>query len=209
MRNDTLLKVFSNIPSLKTQRLILRKIKESDYNDVFEYSSDNRVSEFLLWKPHKSLEYTKEYLSYIKNEYRIGKFYDWAITIKEGDHKGKMIGTCGFTSFDIKNNCAEVGYVINRKFWGQGIAVEALMKVIEFGFEELLLHRIEARYIVGNVNSRKVMEKANMSFEGVRRSSVIVKGEHKDIGVCSIISDEYYRNKNSFEYNNEIITEIV
>ena len=197
MRADTLLKTFSNIPTLKTDRLILRKIKESDAEDVFEYSSDPQVSEFLLWRPHRSLSYTKDYLAYIKNEYRIGKFFDWAITVRSGAHKGKMIGTCGFTSFDLHNNSAEVGYVLNRSFWGQEIALEALTKVIEFGFSQLMLHRIEAKFIAENEKSLRVMEKCSMKFEGIRRSSYVVKGEYRDIGICSIISDEYYKEKNS------------
>ncbi len=196
MRADTLLKTFSNIPTLRTERLILRKIKQSDAEDVFEYSSDPQVSEFLLWRPHKSVEYTKEYLAYIKNEYRIGKFFDWAITVKDGIYKGKMIGTCGFTSFDLHNNSAEVGYVLNRRFWGQEIADEALSRVIKFGFNDLLLHRIEAKYMLENDKSLRVMQKCGLSFEGIRRSSLIIKGDYCDIGVCSIISDEFYKNQN-------------
>ena len=107
-----------------------------------------------------------------------------------------MIGTCGFTSFDFRNNSAEVGYVLNRSYWGKGIAPEALDAVIAFGFDELILRRIEAKFIIGNDNSRRVMEKCGMQFEGVLRSSMMVKHEYRDIGICSILSDEYIKNKN-------------
>jgi len=199
MRFDTLYRIFSNIPTLRSERIILRKIKISDAQDMFEYSSDPRVSKYLLWKPHPNIEYTKDHISYLTKEYRIGKFYDWAIVLKDGSNKNKMIGTCGFTSFDLNNNCAEVGYVLNPKFWGYEIADEALREIIRYGFEELLLHRIEAKYIIGNTGSRRVMEKCGMHFEGVRRSSMIVKNEYRDIGVCSLISDEYYKEKNKLE----------
>ena len=203
MRFDTVYKIFSNIPTLHCDRIFLRKIKMSDAENMFEYSSDPSVSKYLLWSPHPDINYTKDHISYITKEYRIGKFYDWAIVIKEGPHKNKMIGTCGFTSFDFQNNSAEVGYVLNSQFWGYEIADEALREVIKFGFESLLLHRIEAKYIIGNDNSRRVMEKCGMVFEGVRRSSMIVKREYKDIGVCSILSEEYYKVKSSLDNQNK------
>ncbi len=195
MTKDKIYKIFSHIPTIKTDRLILRALKTSDTDDMFEYSSDPEVPKYLLWKPHPDIKYTKEQLNRIKIQYRIGKFYDWAIEVAEGEFKGKMIGTCGFTSFDFLNNSAEVGYVLNRRFWGKGIVPEALDAVIAFGFDQLIVHRIEAKFIVGNDKSRHVMEKCGMTFEGVLRSSMIVKHEYTDIGICSILSDEYIKNK--------------
>ena len=104
-----------------------------------------------------------------------------------------MIGTCGFTRFDYDNNAAEVGYVINPEYRGRGIAPEALSRVLEFGFTELKLNRIEARYIVGNEVSRRVMEKVGMKFEGVRRQSLLNKGDYVDVGYCSILASEYFK----------------
>lgn len=196
MTTDKLYKIFSNIPKVKTERLLLRRITGNDASDIFEYSSIECVSRYLLWYAHPSLDYTEAYVKKITEDYKAGRYYDWGIQINTGEHKGKMIGTCGFTSFDIHNNSAEVGYVLNPSFWGLGYASEALEAVIKFGFEKLLLHRIEARFIIGNDKSLAVMQKCSMTFEGIRRSSMIVKGAYTDIGVCSILSNEYYKTKN-------------
>ena len=102
-----------------------------------------------------------------------------------------MIGTCGFTSFDFENNSAEVGYVLNSGYWHFGLAPEALFEVMKFGFMILGLHRIEARYIVGNENSRRVMEKLGMRFEGVSRESMFVKGKYVSVGKCAILRSEF------------------
>ena len=102
-----------------------------------------------------------------------------------------MIGTCGFTRFDYENNAAEVGYVINPEYRGRGIAPEALARVLEFGFTELKLNRIEARYIVGNEVSRRVMEKCGMTYEGTARGRMLIKGVRHDIAYCSILKDEF------------------
>ena len=189
--SNRLLKIFSKIPVLETPRLLLRRLRVSDYLDMYEYSSLDEVTEYLLWYPHKDEDYTYRYLEHVQSEYRTGDFYDWAVVYKADD---KMIGTCGFTSFDLPNNSAEIGYVINPEYWGIGIAAEAALAVIEYGFTSLKLNRIEARYMCGNNKSRRVMEKCGMSFEGIIRSALYNKNEYKDVGVCAILSREYFNN---------------
>jgi ribosomal-protein-alanine N-acetyltransferase len=139
--------------------------------------------------PHENKAYTYDYLNYLQNRYKTGDFFDWAIVCRQSE---KMIGTCGFTRFDFPNNSAEIGYVINPKYSGRGIATEASARVIRYGFEILNLERIECKYIVGNIASRRVMEKNGMTFEGIGRQSMYVKGEYHNVGVCSILRDEYY-----------------
>lgn len=190
MKKSYVCNLFKSIPTLTTARLTLRRLKTSDSHDMYEYSCDPDVTKFLLWEPHKCHDQTKDYLHYVQKCYRAGDFYDWAV-VSNSDKK--MIGTCGFTTLDFSNNSAEVGYVLNRKYWGQGIAAEALCRVLDFAFMELNVHRVEAKYIIGNDSSRRVMEKCGMSFEGVRRSSMFIKGDYRDIGVCSILYDEYMR----------------
>ncbi len=188
MQKDSVLKMFKKIPTIETDRLILRKLKVADYADMYEYSRLDRVTEFLLWNSHPDARYTRDYLSYIQSQYRVGEFYDWAVIHKETN---KMIGTCGFAKLDFENNSAEIGYVLNPDFWRCGYATEAVKKIIDFGFHVLNLHRIEARYIVGNEVSRSVMEKCGMVFEGIHRSSLFVKDKYVSVGFCAITGAEY------------------
>jgi ribosomal-protein-alanine N-acetyltransferase len=104
-----------------------------------------------------------------------------------------MIGTCGFTSLSLENQCGEIGFVLNSKYWGMGIAKEAANLVIKYGFEVLELNRIEARYMSENTQSRRVMEKCGMSYEGTYRSSLFVKGKYRDVGICAILKDEFFK----------------
>lgn len=183
-------KIFTKMPEIETERLILRRMRADDATDMFEYARRKDVTEFLTWFPHPDKQYTKDYLEYLGTRYRVGDFFDWAITLKEN---GKMIGTCGFTSFDYANDCAEMGYVLNPDYRGHGIAPEALRAVLQFGFDNLGLHRAEAKFIEGNDASRRVMEKVGMKFEGIRRGGMLIKGEYKSIGICAILRDEFYR----------------
>lgn len=188
MNKHKITRIFSKIPQIETERLLLRKLVPSDSEDMYEYSRLPSVTEYLLWEPHPDEDYTYRYLCYVQTQYRSGDFYDWAVTLKQS---GKMIGTCGFTSFDLPNGRGEVGYVLNPDVWGRGIAAEAVMAVLEFGFVQLGLERIEAKYIFGNDQSRRVMEKCGMTFEGVLRSYMQIKDRYRDIGFCSILRGEF------------------
>ena len=188
MKKDDVTRIFSKIPTVNTERLILRKVLLDDMEDMFEYSCDHEITKFLTWSPHPDTRHTVEYLNYLQARYRTGDFYDWAVVLREN---GKMIGTCGFTRFDYANNSAEIGYVLNGAYHGQGIATEALKKVIEFGFSRMNLNRIEGKYMIENAASRRVMEKCGMTFEGVRREGMLIKGRYRNIGVCSILKKEY------------------
>ncbi|MBO5946319.1 MAG: GNAT family N-acetyltransferase [Clostridia bacterium] len=180
------LNIFSSIPILETERLVLRRLNVSDLDDVFKYAADPRVSEYLLWYPHQTKDFTRRYLKFVDKKYKKNEFYDWAVTVN-----GHVVGTCGFTSFDIENNCAEIGYVLRSDMWGQGLAAEAARAVITFGFEVLSLNRIEAKLISENASSARVLDKCGMTFEGVHRSSILSKGRYRDIAVYSITKDDY------------------
>ena len=192
MKLNFLSKYFSPVPTLETERLIFRAVKRSDLNDIYEYSSNPKTSEFLLWEPHKTVEYTREFIELVISRYKSGEYNDWALVHKETD---KMIGTCGFTRIDQQNSIVEIGYVISPKYWGQGLATEAATKIIEFAFEELQVNRIEAKFMFGNEASLAVMRNVGMKFEGYQRDAMFVKGKFRTIGVSSILKREYSLNK--------------
>jgi len=174
---------------IETPRLRIRRMAKRDKNDMYEYASRDIVTKYLLWRTHSDVEHTKRYIDYVTTLYRSGEFFDFAIEYRENS---KMIGTCGFAAIDEANNAAEVGYVLSPDYWGRGIATEALTAILRFAFCDIGFNRVEARYMVENTASRRVMEKCGMTFEGVYRKKLFVKGSYRDIGVCSILSDEYF-----------------
>ena len=188
MNKDTVQRYFRDPPELTTPRLILRRVKKTDYRDMYEYACDPSVTKYLTWQPHPNPAWTMRYLAYVATRYRTGEFYDWAVVLRENH---KMIGTCGFTSFSYDHNSAEIGYVLNPAYWGQGIAAEAVRAVLDVGFIKLNLHRIEARFMMGNDRSRRVMEKSGMTFEGFQRDAMYVLDEYRTIGICAILFSEY------------------
>ena len=188
MKKEKIYRIFANIPTLKTERLSLRAMHPIDAEDMYDYAKREDVTRYLTWNPHKSVGYTKEYLRYVHSRYALGDFYDWTIIDLESR---RMIGTCGFTSIDTANNSAEIGYVLNPEFHGRGLGSEAVARILDFGFGELELHRIEARFMQENIRSRRLMERVGMTFEGFRREAVLVKGEYRTVGICSILCKEW------------------
>lgn len=184
------MRLFRDPPVIEAERIYLRRMLRRDATDMFEYSCNPEVTRYLLWDPHPDRLYTSRYLSYIQSRYRSGDFYDWAVIWKESE---KMIGTCGFTRFNFEAKSAEIGYVLNPRFWRIGVAPEAAKTVMRFGFSELGLHRIEAKYMSENIPSKKVMEKLGMQFEGVARDSMFVKGKYVSVGTYAILRDEFIR----------------
>ena len=191
MNKERIYRIFSNIPTLKGERLTLRAMHPIDAEDMYSYAWREEVCRFLLWSPHPSQTYTKDYLRYVQERYAVGDFYDWAIIDLESR---RMIGTCGFARIDAENDSAELGYVLNPDFWGKGYAAESADLVIKFGFEELGLNRIEARFMQGNDASLRVMEKLGMSFEGYHKDAIFVKGSYRTVGYCAITRNEFKVN---------------
>ena len=188
MKKDLIYRLFSRIPPLETERLVLRAMRVADAPDMYAYAAREDVTKYLTWYPHRNLDETRAYLTEVGRRYRTGDFYDWAIIHRADD---KMIGTCGFTSFNYPSDSGEVGYVLNPDYQGRGLATEALRAVMKFGFAELNLHRIEAHYIEGNDRSRRLMERVGMKFEGYARESMRIKGRFCTIGTCAILRSEY------------------
>ena len=74
-------KVFSSLPQLETERLILKKIEMANANDMFAYASLSEVTKYLLWSPHLNIEETRGYIEYLQREYRRGNYADWGLNL--------------------------------------------------------------------------------------------------------------------------------
>lgn len=181
---------FADPTPLSTDRLLLTKILPEHSDDMYEYSSDPDVVKYLTWSTHSSQKETERYVNLLQKKYLRGTFYDFGLIHKE---TGKFIGTCGFTSFDYRENSAEIGYVLAKPYWGQALAVEAARCIMEFGFENFALSSFCAKCIQGNDASMRVMQKLGMSLSGIYTNGMFIKGSYKTIIVYSVTKDDYYK----------------
>lgn len=171
---------YGDIPTLETERLILRKITLEDAKDMYTYASNEEVTKYVTWDKHSSLSDTIDFINKFLPQYDA----PWGIQHKEN---GRFIGTVHFVWWQPEHKSAEIGYVLSKEYWGKGLITEAARTVITFGFESMNLVRIQARCFLENIGSERVMKKLGMSFEGINRKVMYVKGNHKDLKMYSIL----------------------
>jgi ribosomal-protein-alanine N-acetyltransferase len=164
-------------------KLTLRALSLADAAAVYAYASDPEVARFTLWPPHRSEEFTRDFLSTLLPPMVLS----WTITLKADE---RVVGMVFLHSFSMRHRKAEIAFNVARSHWGRGIATEAVRAVIHLAFERLGLNRVEATCMPGNVASRCVLEKIGMSKEGtMRRSHHRYDGYH-DMELFSILRDE-------------------
>ena len=181
-------RILKDLPTLETERLILRKMTPADAEAVFTYASDPEVTRYVIWDTHRTIEDSESFLHSTVERYKNAEAADWGIVRKEN---GRFIGGCGIVGWDLDHARAEMGYVLSREYWGQGLMPEAVRAMISFGFERMGLNRIEARCMTENVASARVMEKAGVTYEGTLRKREFIKGAYRDIKLYAILRSEY------------------
>lgn len=148
--------------NLETERLILRKYKLSDAEDMYNnWGTDPNCNKYLPWELHKNIEETKEILNDWTESYKEDKF-KWIIVLKENN---VAIGGINVVRLNKKNDICEIGYCIGSKFWNKGYTTEALNRVLDYLFNECDLYLIEAYHHKTNIASEKVMGKCGMMKE--------------------------------------------
>ncbi len=181
---------FDHMQELHTQRLLIRRLAMRDAADLFDYCRDPEVARHVLWDAHLSISESRAYIRYMLKKYRMGEPSSWGI---EHLASGRVIGTIGYMWYQRDNNSAEVGYSLSRKYWNQGLMTEALKAVIDYSFDTLKLHRVEAQHELANPASGAVMKKAGMRYEGTLRGRLYNKGKYVDVALYAILSSDRHK----------------
>ncbi len=171
--------------TIKTDRLILRKFKESDAESFFNLvGSDTNVTKYVVWNAHKDVDVTKRAVSKWMEGYKNDYCYYWAIELKDTK---EVIGSISCVHVDTKNETCEMGYVISSREWNKGYATETLKAVVDYLHEEGF-KTIYAEHLSLNPASGRVMEKVGMTYEGTLKNRMIDKntGKYDDLLSYSI-----------------------
>ncbi|MDD2283308.1 MAG: GNAT family protein [Eubacteriales bacterium] len=180
--------IFTHMPVLETRRLVLRPLSLDDAQDMYAYARDPLVSRYVPWEVHRGIEDTFAYLNTVVEDQLAGLVSSWAVVSKAED---RMVGTAGYVWWQPEHSKAEIGYVLARRLWGQGLISEAAKTIIDFGFTRMELNRIEARCFEANIASARVMEHCGMTFEGKLRDYLRVKGTFCTFRFYSILRREW------------------
>lgn len=172
---------FNPFPELATKRLILRRITADDTNEIFRLRSDERVMKYIDKERAVSIKDAEIFFNLINDSANANTGITWAIALKQ--RPDKMIGNIGFWRIIKEHYRAEIGYMLHPDFWKKGIMKEALAEVIDFGFNEMKLHSIEAQINTGNTASAHILEsvgfikeahfKENYFFQGIFSDTIV------------------------------------
>ena len=178
--------------TIETERLILRKLTLDDCDFAFKnWTSDPKVTTYLRWPTHTSVETTKMVFKDWINEYNDKSFYQWAIVLKEIN---EPIGTISVVDKNEKLNILHIGYCIGSKWWHKGITSEAFNGIIPFLFNEVGANRIESMHDPDNIHSGDVMKKCGLKYEGTLRKADYSNRGIVDASIYSILKSEWEFN---------------
>ncbi len=146
---------------LETERLLLRELTMDDFDAMFAIFGD---AETMLHYPQAYSQamlkaaMQRQFTSYAENGYGL-----WAMILK---NENKFIGDCGLLNQEVDGVLeVEVGYHVNRQYWGQGFAPEAARACFEYGFNTLGKKRMISMIRPENLPSRRVAEKNGLRLE--------------------------------------------
>ena len=155
--------------TLSTNRLLLRAFTMEDLADFYEYCKDPDTGIHAGWKPHESMEESRDILHHFIEEREV-----WAICEKQS---GKVIGSIGLHRDSKRrrnfNQCRMMGYVLSKAYWGQGLMTEAAKEVLRHAFEDLGLEMVTISHFSYNQRSARVIEKLGFHREGILRKAFL------------------------------------
>jgi [ribosomal protein S5]-alanine N-acetyltransferase len=123
----------------KTLRLLLRPLRITDVRDMFEYTSDKQTCRYLEWGPHTEVDQAKQFISKVLIQYKQPIDIVWGI-----DFGNKLIGVVRIYNIDLEKKNAEISYILNSSFKGNGYMTEAIEGAIQVCFDYLGLSDIFA-----------------------------------------------------------------
>jgi len=154
--------------TVQTRRLLLRKPLPQDADAIFDaYAQDREVTRHLLWQPHSSVETTREFLEQCKKWWEAATVFPYVIT-RRTDRE-----LLGMIDCRLHGHRAAFGYVLARRYWGEGLMHEALSALIPVALALPFIFRVEATCDVENRASARTLEKAGLVREGLLRRYTI------------------------------------
>ena len=164
---------FNPFPSLSTERLILRRMSEEDDKEIFFLRSDKEMLQFLDRDPAKSIDEARQWINMINEGIDNNQHIAWAVALK---NDLKVIGTITLWNIQKEHYRAEIGYTLHTHFQGRGLMQEAMTVVLDYGFNTLKIHSVEANVNPGNAASIKLLERNGFVREAYHRENYYYNG---------------------------------
>jgi RimJ/RimL family protein N-acetyltransferase len=173
---------------IESTRLIVRPVAAADLPALLAVNGDDEVTRFLPYASWRSLADAQLWFERMSILGARGESCQYVIVERSS---GLAIGTCLLFRYEEGSGRAEVGYVLGRQYWRQGLMSEALAALVGSAFRNLELRRLEAEVDPLNLGSRRLLEKTGFTAEGLLRKRWVDKGAAHDTIIYGLLRDEW------------------
>lgn len=175
------------LPVLSGQQVVLRELRTSDAPSLFALLTTEEVTRFIS-PPPTTVEGFEKFIAWTHRQRTAGTYACFAVTLKGYD---TAIGIFQVRALEPGFDIAEWGFALGSPFWGTGVFQDAARLVIDFTFETLGAHRLEARAAVKNGRGSGALLKVGAVQECVLRKSFVRNGECLDQALYAIVEDDW------------------
>ena len=176
---------FTPFPNLETKHLSLRRVVKEDANEIFALRSDKDTMKYIPRPLLVNLEDALLHIAMIDEKIEKNEGINWAITLKDNP---KLIGLIGHYKIKPEHFRAEIGYMLLPEYHGKGIITEAIHEVVNYAFEIMKLHSIEAIIDPENFASEKVLLKSSFVKEAHLKENEYYEGRFLDSVIYSVLN---------------------
>lgn len=187
------------LPVLAAGQVVLRPLRQSDAASLFALLTAEEVSRFIS-PPPSSVEGFERFIAWTERQRLAGTYICFAVTVKGMD---TAVGIFQIRELEPGFGTAEWGFAIGSVYWGTGLFASGAELMLEFAFEKVGVHRLEARAAVRNGRGNGALRKIGAMQEGTLRKSFLKNGEYHDQMLWTIL-DEDWRAKKIWDSKEDI-----
>ena len=172
---------YTQFPHIVTDKVILRKIEDTDIEELFEIYSNENVFTYIPGDTKKNKDTVQNMIGHFERDFNKHKMIFLGISLPEAPKE--IVGVAEIFEYDDKVNMITIGYRLNERYWGKGIATQTVKAMVDYLFNTVGINRIQAFVMPANEKSQKVLEKNKFVKEGIMRQSQY----WKRIGIVDLI----------------------
>ncbi len=182
--------MFSQVPKLRSERILLRGIEDEDAAALVELYSNEKIYRYRPGMVRKTVPMVKKLIARYRQEFSAGTAVYWAVCPIED--AARVIGVGEVFNIENKTDSVEIGYSVCEECWGRGIGEETVRVLVSYLFEQVQVNRIQARVMPGNIPSERVLLKNHFTREGLIRQGVFWNGKGiVDVNQFARIKEDY------------------
>ena len=182
---------FQPFPDLISQRLLLRRVTHADVNEIFELNSNSEVMKYI---PRPLLTSNAESLEYIDTRIdamiAANEGINWGVTLRDNP---VLIGTAGIYRLQPEHHRCEIGYKLLPRYQGKGIITETIKLMLDYAFDQLRMHSVEAVIDPANIASERVLQKNGFVKEAHFIENEYYNGIYYDSVIYSLLERNHKR----------------